>query len=82
MRRDAREWSVPEPLRALLWWPAVSFVIGIAAPDAAVVAIIASGFVLALSGALIHAVGRRWRRTAVTPLRQAAAEPLEIDAAA
>ena len=81
MRRDAREWSIPEPIRALLWWPAVSFVIGIAAPEAAVVAIIAAGFVLALTGALVHAVGRRWRRDQVSTLTPAS-EPVELDAAA
>lgn len=81
MRRDAREWSVSEPFRALLWWPAVSFVVGIAAPEAAVVAIIVSGLVLALTGALVHAVGRRWRRTPVTTLPQAS-EPTKIDTAA
>lgn len=62
MRGDAREWSVPEPFRALMWWPAVSFVLVVALPDAAVWSIIVAGFVLALAGALIPAVARTVRR--------------------
>jgi len=81
MRRDAREWSVPDSLRALLWWPPVSFMIGIIAPDAAVVAIIAAGFVLALAGVLVHTVGTRLRRRPAARLPQVA-EPAELDAAA
>jgi len=65
MRRDAREWTVPEPLRALLWWPAVAFGIAIVVPDAAVWAIVVAGLVLAVAGVLASAAGRRLRRRAV-----------------
>ncbi|MGI5128378.1 hypothetical protein ACQEVB_16320 [Pseudonocardia sp. CA-107938] len=81
MRRDAREWSIPDPLRALLWWPPVSLAIGIVAPDAAVVAIIVAGFVLALAGVLVHTVGTRLRRRPAPQVTQAS-EPAELDAAA
>jgi hypothetical protein len=62
MRSDAREWSFPEPLRALLWWPGISFAVAIIAPEAAVWAIIASGLALASGGVLVPAVARRLRR--------------------
>ncbi|MDN5861158.1 MAG: hypothetical protein L0H84_21345 [Pseudonocardia sp.] len=82
MRRGTREWSVPVPFRALTWWPAVSFVIGIATPpDAAVVAIVVAGIVLALTDVLIHAVGSRWRRHPISTLPPRS-EPVEFDAAA
>ncbi|WP_281689908.1 hypothetical protein [Pseudonocardia thermophila] len=83
MRRDAREWTVPGSFRALLWWPPVSLMIGIVAPDAAVVAIIVAGFVLALTGVLVHALGARLRRRpAASAPRPRPAEPAEFDAAA
>lgn len=72
---------MPEPFRALLWWPFVSLVIGIAAPEAAVVAIVVSGFVLALAGALVHAVSGRARSGSVSTLPQAP-DHVEFDAAA
>ena len=81
MRRDPREWAFPDSLRALLWWPPISFMIGVVAPDAAVVAIIVSGFVLALAGVLVHTVGTRLHRQPATQLPRTA-EPAEFDAAA
>ena len=32
MASEIREWSVPAPARALLWWPAISFVLVVVAP--------------------------------------------------
>jgi hypothetical protein len=81
MRRDAREWTVPDSLGALLWWPPVSLMIGIVAPDAAVVAIIVAGFVLALAGVLVHTVGTRLHRKPAAGVHRTA-EPAELDAAA
>ena len=49
MASEIREWSVPAPARALLWWPAISFVLVVVAPDAATGVIILAGAVLALS---------------------------------
>lgn len=53
MPPSARDWTVPAPLRALLWWPALSFVIVLVAPDLAAGAIAVTGFVLAALGALL-----------------------------
>ena len=47
MASEIREWSVPAPARALLWWPAISFVLVVVAPDAATGVIIVAGAVLA-----------------------------------
>jgi hypothetical protein len=81
MRRDPREWSFPDSLRALLWWPPISFMIGIVAPDAAVVAIIVAGFVLALAGVLLQTLGARLRRRPAEQLSRMS-EPAELDVAA
>lgn len=53
------EWTVPPALRALLWWPAVSFVLVLAAPDAAAGSIALSGLVLVALGAVATALRRR-----------------------
>ncbi len=57
MPSEIREWSVPAPVRALLWWPAISFVLVVVAPDAATGAIIGAGAVLALLGAALLRAG-------------------------
>ena len=68
MPSESREWSVPAPARALLWWPAISFVLVVLAPDAATSVILAAGAVLALLGVAVPAVARRLRpRAADTP---------------
>ena len=64
MAPEKREWSVPGPIRALLWWPGVAFVLVMIAPEAAAVSIAASGAVLMLLGAVVPAVLRRLRRVA------------------
>ncbi len=64
MATDSPDWTVPAPLRALLWWPGVAFVLALVAPDAAVGSIAATGLVLVALGALAEAVGRR-----LTPAR-------------
>ena len=81
MRRDPREWAFPDSLRALLWWPPISFMIGIVAPEAAVVAIIVAGFVLALAGVLVQTLSTRMRRRLTAQLPRTA-EPAELDIAA
>jgi hypothetical protein len=65
MARDAREWTVPAPLRALMWWPATAFVLVMVAPEAAVTSIAAAGAALVALGAVTPVVGRRLRRAAV-----------------
>ncbi|WP_232662791.1 hypothetical protein [Pseudonocardia sp. TRM90224] len=64
MARDPREWSIPAPVRALMWWPAASFVLVIVAPEAAVGSIMLAGAALALFGGLLSTLARRIRRTA------------------
>jgi hypothetical protein len=58
MASDSRDWSVPPPVRALLWWPAAAFVIAMVAPDTAGWSIAAAGLALALLGALRAAAAR------------------------
>lgn len=58
MRRDTREWTVPRPFRALLWWPPAAFVLAIATPDDAVLTILLAGILLLAAGALTSAVQR------------------------
>ena len=64
MAHETREWSVPAPVRMLMWWPAISFVLVIVEPDAATGAIVAAGAALAGLGGLLAAVARRMRRAA------------------
>jgi hypothetical protein len=59
MPSEIREWSVPAPVRALLWWPAISFVLVVVAPDAATGVIVGAGAVLALLGTALSALARR-----------------------
>ena len=59
MAADPREWTVPDPVRALLWWPPVAFLLVVLVPDAADRAIAAAGLVLALAGAVGGALRRR-----------------------
>ncbi len=56
---ETHEWSVPAPVRTLLWWPAISFVLVIVAPDAATGLIVVAGAALALVGGLLAAIARR-----------------------
>lgn len=61
---SSRDWSVPTPVRALLWWPPVAFVLVTIRPEAAPVAIAAAGAVLAVLGVVASAVTRRQSRRA------------------
>lgn len=62
MAPETREWSVPAPVRALLWWPAISFVLVVVDPEAAIGVIVGAGLVLALLGGLLAAAARRLAR--------------------
>lgn len=62
MAPDKREWTVPAPLRALMWWPGIAFVLVMVAPDAAAASIAASGAVLVALGAVLPILTRRLRR--------------------
>ncbi|MBW0092329.1 hypothetical protein I4I73_16710 [Pseudonocardia sp. KRD-184] len=52
MAPDSPDWTVPAPLRALLWWPGVSFVLVLVAPQAAVGSIVVAGLALMVVGLL------------------------------
>lgn len=62
MAPEKREWTIPAPLRALMWWPGVAFVLVMIAPDAAAQSIAASGAALIAIGAVLPIVARRLRR--------------------
>jgi apolipoprotein N-acyltransferase len=62
MASETREWSVPAPVRALLWWPAISFVLVVVDPEAATGVIVGAGLALAALGGLAAAAARRLRR--------------------
>lgn len=63
---DSPDWTVPAPFHALVWWPGVSFLLVLVAPDTAVVWIVAAGLVLVGAGAVAGSL-RRPERTAGTP---------------
>jgi hypothetical protein len=67
MARDAREWTVPAPLRALMWWPAVAFVLVMLFPNAAAPSIAIAGGALAALGVAASVVARRLRRPVPAP---------------
>ena len=50
---------MPAPVRALLWWPPIAFVLVMIRPEAAPVAIAAAGAVLAVLGVVGAAVTKR-----------------------
>jgi membrane protein implicated in regulation of membrane protease activity len=79
MASEYRDWTVPAPLRALLWWPPVAFLVALVDPSAAAGTIAATGAVLAVLGVVGSAVGRRFARrlgTQEEPVVTALAEPL------
>ena len=50
------EWTIPAPLRALLWWPPIAFALAMLQPTAAATVIAATGAGLAVLGMLSAAV--------------------------
>lgn len=50
------EWTIPAPLRALLWWPPIAFALAMLQPAAAATVIAATGAGLTVLGALSAAV--------------------------
>ncbi len=81
MAPETREWSVPAPVRALLWWPAISFVLVVVDPEAATGVIVGAGLVLALLGGLLAAAARRLaRRREMQVARETTMEiPMDLD---
>lgn len=66
MVSEPHDWTVPAPLRALLWWPPLAFLLVLLEPAAGALSIAAAGAALAVLGAVGTTVGRliAHRRTA------------------
>jgi hypothetical protein len=62
MVSEPHEWTVPAPLRALLWWPGIAFVLVMLDPTAAAGTIAVAGAALAVLGVVGSAVGAALRR--------------------
>jgi hypothetical protein len=77
MRSEPLDWTVPAPLRALLWWPPIAFVLVLLEPTAAALTIAAAGAALAVLGAVGTSVGQAIsrRRAAREPVAAALAMP-------
>jgi hypothetical protein len=62
MVSEPGDWTVPAPLRALLWWPPIAFVLVMLDPTAAVGTIAVAGAALAVLGVAGSALGATLRR--------------------
>jgi hypothetical protein len=62
MVTEPHDWTVPAPLRALLWWPPVAFFLVLLEPTAAAGTIALTGAALAVLGVAGSAVGRALTR--------------------
>ncbi len=58
---DKKDWTVPGPLRALMWWPGAAFVLALVDPANAALSIAGSGLVLVMLGFLAPLLARRLR---------------------
>lgn len=69
MGEESRRWSIPAPVRPLLWWPAIAFILVAIDPLTSPAAIAAVGALLMAMGALQAAVATlvRQRRSAESP---------------
>jgi len=74
MQVEPRDWTVPAPLRTLLWWPPAAFLVVLLDPGAAAGTIAVVGAALAVVGALGTTVGMLVRRSAAR--RSALTEPV------
>jgi hypothetical protein len=62
MVSEPHDWTVPAPLRALLWWPPLAFFVVLLDPSAAAGTIAATGAALAVLGTVGTAVGHAFTR--------------------
>ncbi|MGQ0576090.1 MAG: hypothetical protein ACT4RN_18050 [Pseudonocardia sp.] len=85
MDPEPRPWTLPAPIRALVWWPPIALLLATVAPAAAPWAIALAGAVLTLLGVLGGVVARRAEPAAavaaITPVVPAAADADEARAA-
>ena len=75
MAPDSPDWTVPAPLRALLWWPGVSFVLVLVAPQAAVGSIVVAGLALVVAGLLAGRLTRAASEGGMATSEQTELEP-------
>lgn len=75
MAPDSPDWTVPAPLRALLWWPGVSFVLVLVAPQAAVGSIVVAGLALVVAGLLAGRLTRAASEGGMVTSEQTELEP-------
>ncbi|HWM58733.1 MAG TPA: hypothetical protein VNO83_12925 [Pseudonocardia sp.] len=59
MGSEQDEWQVPAPIRVLVWWPPIAFILVTIAPQTAPVTIAAAGVLLAVIGMLGAALTSR-----------------------
>jgi hypothetical protein len=62
MVSEPHDWTVPAPLRALLWWPPLAFLLVLLEPTAGALSIAATGAALAVLGAVGTTVGHMMTR--------------------
>jgi hypothetical protein len=67
MVSEPHDWTVPAPLRALLWWPPLAFLLVLLEPTAAALSIAVTGAALAVLGAVATTVGRMIVRRRTAP---------------
>jgi hypothetical protein len=83
MASEHYDWTVPAPLRALLWWPPVAFVLVLIDPAAAAQTIALVGAALAVLGVVGAAVGgaiaRRLAHRAAGTGEHDAVAPLAVE---
>jgi hypothetical protein len=84
MAPEHRDWTVPAPFRALLWWPPIAFVVALLDPSAAAGTIAAVGAVLAVLGVVGATVGgalaRRLGRAAGEVPEASVVDPVPVGA--
>ena len=81
MVSEPHDWTVPAPLRALLWWPPLAFVLVLLEPTAAAGTIAVTGAALAVLGVAGH-VGRPGDQPPPGPATPATSPPRATVAAA
>jgi hypothetical protein len=59
MATETPEWTVPTPVRALMWWPPIAFVLVAISPGTEVLTVTLTGLALAVLGSAA-ALLRRW----------------------
>ena len=75
--QDKKDWTVPGPLRALMWWPGISFLLVLMDPDNIAWTIPASAVLLVAVGFALTAVRRL--RPVAAPATAGTAPAMDAD---